>query len=400
MPATRPRHPLRGGDRFPSRSEAVRTQAARLSLRGAGAAAAGPRFAGLAVSALQPATLVRETRQAARERAPERRSLAGTGSCALALGASLLGALTPAFAQPGPAWPQRPLRVVVPFPPGSSADAAARVITVRLAEVIGQPVVVDNRSGASGNIGAEIVARAAPDGYTTLVGTTSTHAVAVSLAEKLSYDPLRDFAPVTLFGSSPYVVLVHPSVPATSLKELVAHARARPGQVNYASAGNASLAHLGTALFASMAGIQMNHVPYKSSALSVLDLVAGRIELLFGTPSPVLPHLRAGKLRALAVTSTRRASFLPDLPTVAESGFPGYELALWFGLFAPAGTPAAILDRLTADTRKVLAMPETREALALQGLEPASLTPAQFAAMIKVEIERWRKAASAARAAP
>lgn len=316
------------------------------------------------------------------------------------LGTTLLGVCAAATAQGVPAWPQRPLRVVVPFPPGSSADAAARVITVRLAEVLGQSVVVDNRSGASGNIGADIVARAAPDGYTTLVGTTSTHAVAVSLSEKLSYDPLRDFAPVTLFGSSPYVVLVHPSVPVSSMKELVAHARARPGQVNYASAGNASLAHLGTALFASMAGIQMNHVPYKSSALSVLDLVAGRIDLLFGTPSPVLPHLRAGKLRALAVTSSRRASFLPDLPTVAEAGFPGYELALWFGLFAPAGTPAPILERLTADTRKVLAMPETRDALALQGLEPASLTPAQFAAMIKVEIERWRKAASAARATP
>lgn len=321
--------------------------------------------------------------------------------CTGALFAASLGASVPAYAQSSAAtWPQRPLRVVVPFPPASSADAAARVITVRLAEAFGQPVVVDNRSGASGNIGAEIVARAAPDGYTTLVGTTSTHAVAVSLSEKLAYDPLRDFAPVTLLGSSPYVVLVHPSVPAATLKDLVAHARARPGQVNYASAGNASLAHLGTALFASMAGIRMNHVPYKSSALSVLDLVAGRIDLLFGTPSPVLPHLRAGKLRALAVTSARRASFLPELPTVAESGFPGYELSLWFGLFAPAGTPAPILDRLTADTRKVLAMPETREALALQGLEPGNLAPAQFAAMIRTEIDRWRKAAAHARAAP
>ena len=299
-----------------------------------------------------------------------------------------------ACAQPAAAWPAKPLRVVVPFPPGSSADAATRVITVRLSELFGQQMVIDNRSGASGNIGADIVARAAPDGYTTLVGTTSTHAVAVSLAEKLSYDPVKDFAPVTLLGISPYIVLVHPSVPVTTMKELVAHAKSRPGQINYASAGNASLAHLGTALFASMAGVRMNHVPYKSSALSVLDLVAGRIDLLFGTPAPVLPHLRAGKLRALASTSAKRASFVPELPTVAESGFPGYELNLWFGLFAPAATPKAILDRLNAGTLKVLAQPDTREALALQGLEPAPTTPAEFAALVSREIERWRKASA------
>ncbi len=297
-----------------------------------------------------------------------------------------------ALAQPTPAWPVKPLRVVVPFPPGSATDAATRVVTVRLSEVLGQQMVIDNRSGASGNIGADIVARAAPDGYTTLVGTTSTHAVAVGLNEKLSYDPVKDFAPVTLLGSSPYLVVVHPSVPATSMKELAAHARARPGQVNYASAGNASLAHLGTELFAAMAGVKMNHVPYKSSALSVLDLVAGRIDLLFGTPAPVLPHLRAGKLRALASTSAKRVSFVPELPTVAEAGYPGYELNLWFGLFAPAATPKAVLDRLSAGTLKVLAQPDTREGLALQGVEPAPTTPAEFAAIIRREIERWRKA--------
>jgi tripartite-type tricarboxylate transporter receptor subunit TctC len=176
------------------------------------------------------------------------------------------------------------------------------------------------------------------------------------------------------------------------MKELVAHARGRPGQVNYASAGSASLAHLGTELFSSLAGVKMNHVPYKSSALSVLDLVAGRIDLLFGTPAPVLPHLKAGRLRALAVTSIRRASFLPDLPTIAEAGWPGYDLNLWFGLFAPSATPRAIIDRLNADTRRVLALPETRDALAMQGLEPNAGTPAEFAAMIRDEIARWRKA--------
>ncbi|MCE2946266.1 MAG: tripartite tricarboxylate transporter substrate binding protein [Betaproteobacteria bacterium] len=299
-----------------------------------------------------------------------------------------------ALSQPATAWPVKPLRVVVPFPPGSAADAATRVITVRLSEQFGQQMVIDNRSGASGNIGADIVARAAPDGYTTLVGTTSTHAVAVSLNEKLTYDPVKDFAPVTLFGSSPYIVLVHPSVPVATMKELVAHAKARPGQVNYASAGNASLAHLGTELFASMAGVKMNHVPYKSSALSVLDLVAGRIDLLFGTPAPVLPHLRAGKLRALAATSAKRASFIPELPTVAEAGFPGYSLNLWFGLFAPAGTSKAVVERLNTGTHKVLALPDTREALALQGLEPAPTTPAEFAALLRAEIERWRKASA------
>ncbi len=310
----------------------------------------------------------------------------------LALGASATAAAQP---RAEAAWPIKPLRIVVPFPPGSAADAATRVITVRLSEQLGQQLIVDNRSGASGNIGAEVVMRAAPDGYTTLVGTTSTHAVAVSLAEKLSYDPLRDFAPVTLLGSSPYVVLVHPSVPATTMRELAAVAKARPGQLNYGSAGPASLAHLGTELFAQRAGVLMNHVPYKSSALSVLDLVAGRIDVLFGTPAPILPHLRAGRLRALAVTSTQRASFLPELPSVAEAGWPGYELTLWFGLFAPAATPRAIIERLNAETAKVLATADTREALALQGLEPTATTPAAFAAMIRAEIERWRKVASA-----
>jgi tripartite-type tricarboxylate transporter receptor subunit TctC len=315
-------------------------------------------------------------------------------ACAAGVACVLLALPAIAPAQTAATWPVKPLRVVVPFPPGSSADAVTRVITVRLSEQLGQQMVIDNRSGASGNIGADIVARAAPDGYTTLVGTTSTHAVAVSLNEKLTYDPVKDFAPVTLFGSSPYIVLVHPSVPVTSMKELVAFAKSRPGQVNYASAGNASLAHLGTELFASMAGVKMNHVPYKSSALSVLDLVAGRIDLLFGTPAPVLPHLRAGKLRALAATSAKRASFVPELPTVAESGFPGYELNLWFGLFAPAATPKPIVDRLNAGTLKVLGMAETREALALQGLEPAPTTPAEFSRMLRTEIERWRKASA------
>jgi tripartite-type tricarboxylate transporter receptor subunit TctC len=321
---------------------------------------------------------------------------AARSDCVAGIACVLLALPAVAPAQPAAAWPVKPLRVVVPFPPGSSADTVTRVITVRLSEQLGQQMVIDNRSGASGNIGADIVARAAPDGYTTLVGTTSTHAVAVSLNEKLTYDPVKDFAPVTLFGSSPYIVLVHPSVPVTSMKELVAHAKARPGQVNYASAGNASLAHLGTELFSSMAGIKMNHVPYKSSALSVLDLVAGRIDLLFGTPAPVLPHLRAGKLRALAATSAKRASFIPELPTVAEAGFPGYSLTLWFGLFAPAGTPGAVIERLNAGTRKVLSLAETRDALALQGLDPAPTSPSEFAVLLGSEIARWRKAAALA----
>jgi len=339
------------------------------------------------------------TAQAAASRAAYRAARAtahpsaqAAGKAALACVLLVLPAIAPA--QPAAAWPVKPLRVVVPFPPGSSADAVTRLITVRLSEQFGQQMVIDNRAGASGAIGAGIVARATPDGYTMLVGTTSTHAVAVSLNDNLPYDPVKDFAPVTLFGSSPYIVLVHPSVPATSMKELVAHAKSRPGQVNYASAGNASLAHLGTELFASMAGVKMNHVPYKSSALSVLDLIAGRIDLLFGTPAPVLPHLRAGKLRALAATSPKRASFIPELPTVAEAGFPGYSLTLWFGLFAPAGTPKALVDRLNAGTHKVLALPETREALALQGLDAAPTTPAEFAALLRAEIERWRQASA------
>jgi tripartite-type tricarboxylate transporter receptor subunit TctC len=309
---------------------------------------------------------------------------------------TVLAALATSGAAAQGRFPEKPVRMIVPAPPGSGPDSLGRLLGTKLGEIWGQSVVVENVVGAGGAIGHERGARAAPDGYTMTMGLIGPMSVTVNFGEKMSYDPVKDFAPVTLFGSSPYIVLVHPSVPVTSMKELVAHAKARPGQVNYASAGNASLAHLGTELFSSMAGIKMNHVPYKSSALSVLDLVAGRIDLLFGTPAPVLPHLRAGKLRALAATSPRRASFIPELPTVAEAGFPGYSLTLWFGLFAPAGTPGAVIERLNAGTRKVLSLAETRDALALQGLDPAPTSPSEFAVLLGSEIARWRKAAALA----
>jgi len=287
------------------------------------------------------------------------------------------------------AWPSRPIRIVAPFPAGSAVDATLRTLQPHAAERLGQAIVIDNRSGASGAIGVEVVQRASPDGYTMLLGTASTHALVKVLNPRASYDPQRDFLPITLVGSFPYALSVHPGVRASTLKELIELARAKPGEIRYTSAGNASLAHLAGELLSSMANVKLTHVPYKSSAASVIDVVAGRVELQIGSTTPAIPHIRAGRLRALATTGAARIPALPDVPTVKEQGFPGYEVALWMGLFVPAGTPSAVVDRANREFVAVLKKPEVHDALVAQGVDPQPTTRAGLAAHIAAEIAKW-----------
>jgi tripartite-type tricarboxylate transporter receptor subunit TctC len=296
-----------------------------------------------------------------------------------------------AVAQTGDAgWPDRPIRLVVPFPAGSSTDIVARIIAQKLAHRLGQQIVIENRAGASGNIGADTVAKAAPDGYTIGIATASTHAVAASLSANLPYDPIKDFAPVSMIGSQPYVLVLYPGLPANNLAELVALAKAKPGTLNYGSAGVASLAHLATALFATMAGVNIVHVPYKSSAQSVTDMITGRLDMQFATIAPTLPNIRAGRLRALAISGKARVAALPEVPTVAESGIAGYEAALWVSLVAPSATPPAIIARLNREVSEILNSSEGKEALVAQGMEPEPGPPEALTERIRSDIEKWR----------
>jgi tripartite-type tricarboxylate transporter receptor subunit TctC len=293
-------------------------------------------------------------------------------------------------AQAQDAWPSKPIRLIAPFPPASTSDVIGRVLGQKLQQRLGQPVVVDNRVGASGNLGADAIAKAAPDGYTIGIVTSSTHAVAVSLTSKLPYDPLKDFTPITMLANSPYVLVLYPGVPAKDIKELIALAKAKPGALNYGSAGPASLAHLAGALFATLSDVQLTHVPYKSSAQSVIDLISGRVEMQFATIAPTLANIRAGQLRALAVTGRKRSDALPDVPTMDEAGVKGYEATLWFALVGPAGLPAALAARLNRETTDILNSPEMKEVMAQQGLVPDSSTPDALAAQIRSDIAKWR----------
>lgn len=297
-------------------------------------------------------------------------------------------------------WPSRPIRLIAPFPAGSSVDAAARVITPRISETLGQSIVIDNRAGAAGAIGAELGARAAPDGYTIAGGTTSTHALSKALNPHLSYDPEKDFIPITMIGHLPYILAVHPSVAATNLQELIAIAKAKPGQIRYTTVGNASMARLGGELLSNLTGAQLTPISYKSSAQSVVDTVAGRIELQFGTMAPVLPHVRSGKLRALAVTSGARAPALPDVPTVQESGIRNFEVTLWLAVFLPARTPKPIVDRLNREFASAIAVPQVREALLVQGLQPETTSSAAFSRFLSAEIAKWTAVARKANLKP
>ena len=308
-----------------------------------------------------------------------------------------LGALLAAFASAAlaQAYPNKPIRVVVPFPAGGTTDILARAVGQKLTESLGVAVVVDNRPGAAGNIGADIVAKSAPDGYTLLMGTVGTHAINASLYAKMPYDHVKDFSPVILVAGVPNVLVVNPSLPVNSVADLIKLAKAKPGQINFASSGSGTSIHLSGELFKTMAGVDVTHIPYKGSAPALADLIGGQVQLMFDNLPSALPQIKGGKLRAIAVTSLTRAPALPDLPTMSESGLPGFESSSWFGLLAPAGTPQPIITRLNAEVNKWLQTPEARDHLLAQGAFAAGGSPAQFAAHIRAETDKWAKVVKA-----
>jgi len=285
-------------------------------------------------------------------------------------------------------YPTKSLRFIVPFPPGGGADTLGRLVGVKVAESLGHQVVIDNRAGAGGNIAAEVAARSAPDGYTLLQANVS-HAISASLYRKLSYDLVKDFVPVTMLASTPYMLMVNPAVPANSVKELIALAKSRPGQLNYGSSGNGGSSHLATELFRSMAGLELRHIPYKGATPGMTDLMSGQIQMMFNTLGIALPLVKAGKLKGLAVTSSRRAPTAPDHPTIAEAGLAGYEASTWYGVMVPAGTPSPIVAKLHAAFVAALNTPELRERLTNQSYELVGNTPGQFAEYVRTEIPKW-----------
>ncbi len=306
----------------------------------------------------------------------------------LAAGLAAAFLAQPALAQ---SYPVKPIRLIVPFAAGGGNDNVARLVGKRLGETLGQPVIVDNRPGAGGVVGAELAAKSAPDGYTLFLGGVGSHAINPGLIKNLPYDPVKDFAPVELLAQAPLVLVVHSSVPARDIAELIAYARQNPGKLNFASNGNGSSSQLAAVMFESMAGIDMVHVPYKGLSPALTDLLSGQVQLMFSSVVAILPHIKAGKLRGLAVTGTKRLALLPGLPTIAESGFPGYEASSWYGILAPAGTPRDIVARLNAELSKALEQPEVRSSLLAEGAEPVGGTPEQFAAHIRAEKERLGK---------
>jgi tripartite-type tricarboxylate transporter receptor subunit TctC len=293
-----------------------------------------------------------------------------------------------AQAQP---YPSKAIRYVVPFPAGGPLDIVARAIGQELNKSWNQPVIIDNRPGAGGNIGADFVAKASADGYTILMVAVSTHAINVALYSKLPYDPIRDFAPVTLITSVPNVLVVHPSVPVHNVKELIALAKARPGQLSFASGSTGSAGHLAGELFNSMASVDMTHIPYKGAAPAVVDLMAGHVALMFDNLASALPNIKTSRVRALAVTTLHRSPLLPQLPTISETGLTGFDISTWFGIFAPAGTPREVVTKLAAETARILHMTAMRERLALLGAEPVGNKPDEFAAFVKAEIPKYAK---------
>lgn len=295
-------------------------------------------------------------------------------------------------------WPTQPLRLIVPFPPGGVTDVMSRTVALRLAEELGQPVVVENRAGASGIIGAEAGAKAAPDGYTLTMGNISSLAINAATFAKLPYDPQKSFMPVSMVAIQPLLIAVHPSVPAKTVPELVALAKAKPGEVAYGTAG--SSIHLAVEQFAAVAGIRMNHIPYKGSAPAINDLVGGQIQVLFDPFSTLYPQVASGKVRGLAVTTEKRSSVAPDLPTLAEAGYPGFDVSSWQGIVVPAGTPQPVVDKLHTVLVKVLGEPGVKEQFAKQGAEAAPTTPQKFGDYISAEITRWKKVAQDAGVKP
>jgi tripartite-type tricarboxylate transporter receptor subunit TctC len=304
---------------------------------------------------------------------------------ALILAAAALGA-------PAQSYPSRPVRLMVGFAPGGPNDIIARAYAARLADAFSQPFLVENRAGAAGNLAAEAVARAAPDGHTLMLGSTGTNAVNPSLYANLAFDPLRDLTPVSIVATSPSALAVNPRVAAQNVRELIALARARPGKLTYASAGSGSSQHLSAELFKQAAGVDIVHVPYKGAAPGITDLLAGQVDMSFAPVANVVPHAKAGKLRLLALTGAARSAFAPGTPTIAESGVPGFDVTTWYAVFATAGTPAEIIDRLNAELRKIAAVPQLREQLANLGIDAAaSASPGEARAYRDAEADKWGK---------
>jgi tripartite-type tricarboxylate transporter receptor subunit TctC len=302
-----------------------------------------------------------------------------------------------AQAQP---YPSKPIRFVVPYPAGGPLDIVARLLGQKIAESTKQPVVVDNKPGAGGNIGADAVAKAPPDGYTILMGAVATHAINPSLYASMPYDAARDFIPVTQVASTPNVLVVNPGVPARDVREFIAYARANPGKLNFGSGSTGSAGHLAGELFRTMAGIEMTHVPYKGAAPAMNDLQGGQIQLMFDNLASSMGHVRAGRIRALAVTTAKRSALAPELPTIAESGLPGFDISTWFGIFVPSGTPHEVVDRLHAQFIRALAAPDVRERMLALGAEPVGNSPEEFSAYIRAEADKYARVvkASGARA--
>lgn len=315
--------------------------------------------------------------------APKRRTVA---LAAAALGAL---ALVPFAAQAQAAFPSKPITIVVGFSAGGTTDTLARIIGQYMGRELGQTVMIDNRPGAGGNIGSQMVARAPADGHTLLMGTVGTHAINQSLYKKMAFDPIKDFQPLSRVALVPNLLVAHPSQPFKNVKELIAHAKANPGKINFASSGNGTSIHLSAEMFNQMAGVDMQHIPYKGSAPALTDLLAGQTAIMFDNMPSVIGHVRAGKLRPLAVTTPQRSPALPDVPTVAEAGVPGFSATSWFGLLAPAGTPAPVVAKLNATILKALADPEVKKKFAEQGAEPHGEKPEQFAEFIRSETAKW-----------
>ena len=297
-------------------------------------------------------------------------------------------AVAPALVSAQP-YPAKPIRLIVPFPPGGGVDGVARIAFARVSESLSQQVVIDNRGGSAGIIAAETAARAAPDGYTLFFGTTATQAITPHYYRKLAYDPVKDFAPISLIAGAGYLLVVHPSLPVTSLKEFIAFAKAKPGALNFSSSGNGTVLHLTTEMFRGMAGIDLVHVPYKGAAPALADLLSGQIQLTFNPASVVLPHVKTNRLRALGVTSARRTALAPDLPTLAEVGLPGFEASGWYAVLAPAGTPQAIIARMHQALTAAIADRDVKERFGASGVEPIGTTPEQFAAYMRDEFVKW-----------
>jgi tripartite-type tricarboxylate transporter receptor subunit TctC len=296
--------------------------------------------------------------------------------------------ILPAHAQ---TYPDRTIRIIVPFAAGGSTDIVARTTSQKLSERLRQSVVIDNRGGGGGNIGSDMVAKAPPDGYTLLIGTVGSLAINPTLYKKMPYEPLKDLTPIGYIGSTPHVLVVHPSLPARSVRELTSLARSKPGELNYASGGTGGSTHLAAELFKSLSKLDMIHVPFKGGALGMVSLLGSHVDLMFQTMPPVLPHVKSGRLRALGMTGADRSPLLPALPTIAESGLPGYEVTQWWGLLGPSGLPSAIVARLSSELNAILQQPDVKERFATEGADAAPNTPEWFASRMKLESAKWAK---------